>query len=77
MKNNTRRIYFTASMTIAGVMLLTSVVLVAARPFSARVHTRSNITSYQHIFVIMMENTSYTSLIGNSNAPWINSAATT
>ena len=28
-----------------------------------------------HAFVIMMENTGYDSLIGNSNAPWINQAA--
>ena len=31
--------------------------------------------NYQHVFVIMMENTSYTSLIGNPNAPFINSTA--
>src|SRR5437588_5090326 len=28
-----------------------------------------------HFFIIMMENTSYSSLIGNPNAPWINKAA--
>ena len=77
MDSNTRRIYFRASMTIAGAMLLAAVVLVAARPLSAHVNHRPNIVSYQHVFVIMMENTGYTSLIGNSNAPWINSAATT
>ena len=33
--------------------------------------------NYQHVFVIMMENTSYASLIGNPNAPWINAAAAT
>lgn len=32
---------------------------------------------FDHVFVIMMENTSYSSLIGNSNAPWINQAAQT
>src|SRR5437016_6827516 len=30
---------------------------------------------YGHVFVIMMENTGYNSLIGNPNAPWINRAA--
>src|SRR5437660_252702 len=69
--------YFRASITIARALLLASVALVAARPLSAYVNRRPNITSYQHVFVIMMENTSYTSLIGNANAPWINSAATT
>src|SRR5947199_6767874 len=32
---------------------------------------------YGHVFVIMMENTGYKSLIGNPNAPFINSAAAT
>jgi phosphatidylinositol-3-phosphatase len=36
---------------------------------------RSNLMNYQHVFVIMMENTSYTSLIGNPNASFINSTA--
>ena len=36
---------------------------------------RSGLKNFQHVFVIMMENTSYTSLIGNPNAPWINFAA--
>src|SRR5438105_15914446 len=38
---------------------------------------RSNLKNYQHVWVIMMENTGYDSLIGNPNAPWINSAAST
>jgi phospholipase C len=36
---------------------------------------RSELKNYQHVFVIMMENTGYSHLIGNSNAPWINAAA--
>jgi phosphatidylinositol-3-phosphatase len=36
---------------------------------------RSGLNNFQHVFVIMMENTSYTNLIGNPNAPWINFAA--
>ena len=32
-------------------------------------------SGFDHVFVIMMENTSYGSLIGNPNAPWINQAA--
>src|SRR6266568_8907082 len=35
----------------------------------------SSLKNYQHVFIIMMENTGYKSLIGNSNAPWINFAA--
>src|SRR5258708_12806274 len=36
---------------------------------------RSELKNYQHVFVIMMENTGYSHLIGNSNASWINAAA--
>src|SRR5690242_15300970 len=36
---------------------------------------RSELKNYQHVFVIMMENTGYSHLIGNANAPWINAAA--
>src|SRR5258708_21183010 len=36
---------------------------------------RSDLKNYQHVFVIMMENTGYSHLIGNANAPWINAAA--
>src|SRR5260370_20033958 len=36
---------------------------------------RSELKNYQHVFVIMMENTGDSHLIGNSNASWINAAA--
>jgi len=36
---------------------------------------RSDLKNFQHVFVIMMENTGFDSLIGNTNAPWINGAA--
>jgi phospholipase C len=38
---------------------------------------RSDLKNFQHVFIIMMENTGFTSLIGNSNAPFVNSAAAT
>jgi phospholipase C len=37
--------------------------------------SRADLKNYQHVFVIMMENTGYNALIGNPNAPWINDAA--
>src|SRR5713226_1597894 len=43
----------------------------------AQASQRATLKNYQHVFVIMMENTSYTSLIGNANAPFINAAAVT
>jgi phospholipase C len=48
-------------------------------PVVASAHTdvsNGKLKNFQHVFVIMMENTSYTSLIGNPNAPFINFAAT-
>jgi len=39
--------------------------------------SRTDLKNYQHVFVIMMENTGYNALIGNANAPWINNAAAT
>src|SRR5579864_5624022 len=38
---------------------------------------RSSLKNFQHVFVIMMENTGYDSLIGNPNAPFINAAVST
>src|ERR1041385_3120798 len=35
---------------------------------------RTDVKNYQHVFVIMMENTGYQALVGNPNAPWINQA---
>jgi phosphatidylinositol-3-phosphatase len=49
-------------------------------PLAASAHTDVNngkLKNFQHVFIIMMENTSYSSLIGNPNAPWINFAAKT
>ena len=77
MNSNTRRMCLRASIAIAGAMLLAAVALVAPRHLSVHANNGPTITSYQHVFVIMMENTSYTSLIGNASAPWINSEAST
>ena len=57
------------------------VALVAPRAGSANAapsaSNRSDLKNFQHVFVIMMENTGFDSLIGNPNAPWINQAANT
>ena len=45
--------------------------------YAASSVNRAGLKNFQHVFVIMMENTGYDSLIGNPNAPWINNAATT
>src|SRR5579864_2491838 len=45
---------------------------VGAAPASAG---NGPVPNFDHVFVIMMENTGYDSLIGNSNAPFINGLA--
>jgi phospholipase C len=50
--------------------------VVGSAPVSAD-SSRKDIKNFQHVFVIMMENTGYNALIGKSNAPWINAAAGT
>jgi phosphatidylinositol-3-phosphatase len=66
---------------MAGIVVLALATLVAQGTFSARAaggtSNRSNLKNFQHVFIIMMENTGFDSLIGNSNAPWINHAAQT
>jgi phospholipase C len=78
MNSNRRSMHFMYRIGIAVVFTIGMMVPLAA---SAHVTTRdgnnAGIPNFQHVFVIMMENTSYTSLIGNPNAPFINSAAAT
>ena len=61
-------------------MLLALVAFLAPQAnstYAAGGGNRADLKNFQHVFVIMMENTGYKSLIGNPNAPWINHAATT
>src|SRR5258708_2775020 len=37
--------------------------------------SRSSMKNFQHVFIIMMENTGFDTLIGNPNAPFVNAAA--
>src|SRR5216684_3681784 len=37
--------------------------------------SRSSMKNFQHVFIIMMENTGFDTLIGNPNAPFTNAAA--
>jgi phosphatidylinositol-3-phosphatase len=55
-------------------LLLLMIVLLVPSPMSAQ-NSRSTMKNYQHVFVIMMENTGFDSLIGNANAPFTNAAA--
>jgi phospholipase C len=54
-------------------LLLLGALLTPSR-LSAR-NDRSRLKNFQHVIIIMMENTGFDSLIGNPNAPFVNAAA--
>jgi hypothetical protein len=59
---------------IAAACLLMIFVSLAPSPLAAQ-NSRADIKNFQHVFIIMMENTGFDTLIGNPNAPFINAAA--
>ena len=75
MNSDKRSVRFVIRTGIAVVFALALMVPLAA---SAQTNvSNAKLKNFQHVFIIMMENTGYKSLIGNSNAPWINFAAKT
>jgi phospholipase C len=73
MNSGRRGILFVTRLGIAVVAALALMM-----PLTASAHTdvsNGNLKNFQHVFVIMMENTGYNALIGNPNAPFINAAA--
>ena len=60
---------------LATALSLVSLAFSGAAGAASTTDNRSDLKNFQHVFVIMMENTGFNSLIGNSNAPWINAAA--
>lgn len=73
-------IRFVARTMLQGIVLLAVLALVSSQAFAAsanREQSASDLKNFQHVFIIMMENTGYNALIGNPNAPWINQAAQT
>jgi phosphatidylinositol-3-phosphatase len=69
------------SMRLASRIGISIVVALALMvPLAASAHTdmsNGKLKNFQHVFIIMMENTGFKSLIGNPNAPFINSVAAT
>ena len=59
---------------LAGSLLAMVVLLVGAASAPASPSDSSNVPTFKHVFVIMMENTGIEALLGNPNAPWINQA---
>ena len=75
MSSNRRSMRFMYRIGIAVIFAIGMMV-----PLVASAHTdvsNGKLKNFQHVFVIMMENTGYGSLINNPNAPWINMAAKT
>ncbi len=58
----------------AAVVLGLTVSLGTFASASAQPNRQGSSTHFNHIIMIMMENTGFGTLIGNKNAPWINSA---
>jgi phosphatidylinositol-3-phosphatase len=59
---------------ITAASLLLMFVALASSPLAAQ-DSRSSMKNFQHVFIIMMENTGFDTLIGNPNAPFVNAAA--
>src|SRR5246127_360997 len=62
-------------LAIGGLAAAVGLAVLAGPARPARADNRTDLKNFQHVFVIMMENTGFASLIGNPNAPWINQAA--
>ena len=71
-----KRIGLPGAIVLALVVMLVAPLAVSAQAGSGD-GNRSDLKNFQHVFIIMMENTGYKSVIGNPNAPWINAAAAT
>src|SRR5258707_14565176 len=71
-----KRIGLPGAIVLALLVMLVAPLAVSAQASSGD-GNRSDLKNFQHVFIIMMENTGYQSLIGNPHAPWINSAAAT
>jgi phospholipase C len=69
-----RRVFF---VPLAAALSIISFALSGMVGSATATDNRSDLKNFQHVWVIMMENTGYSHLIGNSNAPWINFAAAT
>lgn len=79
MNYNRRSTPLLARIGIAGIAILALMALFSPSVFAEHANGEgsSSIAKFKHVFVIMMENTGYATLIGDPNAPWINQAAKT
>ncbi|HEU0001697.1 MAG TPA: alkaline phosphatase family protein [Ktedonobacteraceae bacterium] len=77
MNDKRRSTHLVTRVGISSIVMLALMALMSPSVFAQRANDDSSLAPFKHVFVIMMENTSFSSLIGNPNAPWINRAAKT
>jgi phospholipase C len=61
----------------AAIALIATGLMVSQAAAVSAQNSRATLKNFQHVFVIMMENTGYDLLLDNPNAPWTNHAAKT
>jgi phospholipase C len=69
----TKRLLLLAALMLTAVA---TIAVVGTSP-SAGASAKGHVKNFKHVFIIMMENTGFDTLLGNSNAPWINQAVQT
>ncbi len=76
MSRNRRIIRLLSRLGAVLALILVIGAVMSQRPTGARADNsnRSDDKNFQHVFIIMMENTGFDSLLNNPNAPWINQA---
>lgn len=79
MRHCFRTIRHAARLAVLGAVIATFIVPATPLGFSAHADgkDKDNDRGFDHVFIIMMENTGFDTLIGNPNAPFINFAAAT
>ena len=76
MKTQIARPHALLQIVVLSTLVLMILVLFGPKSLDAQ-NDRFTLKNFQHVFVIMMENTGYATLIGNANAPFTNFAAST
>jgi phosphatidylinositol-3-phosphatase len=70
-----RKIRHAVTRGLLGPVILAFILAATPQPLSAQGDDRDEGRGFNHVFVIMMENTGFGTLIGNPNAPFTNAAA--
>lgn len=70
-----RKIRHAVTRGFLGAVILAFIVTATPQTLSAQGDDRQDGRGFNHVFVIMMENTGFDTLIGNPKAPFINAAA--